>query len=588
MHCNSSESRHFDIAEKLLKHFATILQYRDLRGVTFLQHYCNLSMPRGIPISITIYSYCRMFSSAGVVALNGLLYVVGGDDGTSNLASVEVYAPRTDTWVTLPACMGIGRSYAGVAIIDKPLTGMLTMWGMPAAGQPADVDIDGEPTDHLREAGPSGASALHPDQQNGPLLYQQLNHDCEGARCLCQRYENGELAAAVLNLHGRNDAEGYQNLPARGGHRPRANQPIQNHPNLNPNYQNPLDFIQPNENYPPGRRLERRHQEPEENIYERLDEVQGRSNEPDHTYERIDDHRAWYRRARYRGSQNDSQAREAYVESRRLTGPSCLSRLGRNCFSTENIASAVTSNRRYVYQFGNGCSCQFCRHLDARSGVCQYCHNFHDRLRYQDPGSSSGLGNSRHYIYQLSRSCRCPLCRDDSLYARFPVNSRLSDSFRRECHCRNPGSCSCRSRYLSYSNPAIYIGRISQAVHNPLYANSGGAVETNQGPEAPNNSRASSSAGVAVCTGNPSTDRQHVCDDSCIRNQNVNGVYQFLGRCERAECHHGRISIHWVFVNKWLPSWRAQDSVPEADADQEPSPDQEEPREQPENEAEES
>lgn len=56
----------------------------------------------------------------GVIALNGLLYVVGGDDGTSNLASVEVYNPKTDVWTLLPAHMGIGRSYAGVAIIDKP------------------------------------------------------------------------------------------------------------------------------------------------------------------------------------------------------------------------------------------------------------------------------------------------------------------------------------------------------------------------------------------------------------------------------------------------------------------------------------
>jgi len=57
----------------------------------------------------------------GVVALNGLLYVVGGDDGTSNLASVEVYNPKTDSWSMLPSSMGIGRSYAGVAIIDKPM-----------------------------------------------------------------------------------------------------------------------------------------------------------------------------------------------------------------------------------------------------------------------------------------------------------------------------------------------------------------------------------------------------------------------------------------------------------------------------------
>jgi kelch-like protein 2/3 len=60
-----------------------------------------------------------MFS--GVVPLGGMLYVVGGDDGSCNLASVEVYNPKTDVWSMLPSSMGIGRSYAGVAIIDKPL-----------------------------------------------------------------------------------------------------------------------------------------------------------------------------------------------------------------------------------------------------------------------------------------------------------------------------------------------------------------------------------------------------------------------------------------------------------------------------------
>lgn len=66
------------------------------------------------------YFYSFSPPCTGVVALNSLLYVVGGDDGTSNLASVEVYNPKTDVWTLLPAHMGIGRSYAGVAIIDKP------------------------------------------------------------------------------------------------------------------------------------------------------------------------------------------------------------------------------------------------------------------------------------------------------------------------------------------------------------------------------------------------------------------------------------------------------------------------------------
>lgn len=64
-------------------------------------------------------AFCRR--NAGVVAHGGLLYVIGGDDGTSNLASVEVYHPESDSWRILPASMTIGRSYAGVAIIDKPM-----------------------------------------------------------------------------------------------------------------------------------------------------------------------------------------------------------------------------------------------------------------------------------------------------------------------------------------------------------------------------------------------------------------------------------------------------------------------------------
>ena len=65
-------------------------------------------------------SMCRR--NAGVASVNGLLFVVGGDDGSSNLFSVEVYNPRTDQWGLLPTFMTIGRSYAGVAVIDRPNT----------------------------------------------------------------------------------------------------------------------------------------------------------------------------------------------------------------------------------------------------------------------------------------------------------------------------------------------------------------------------------------------------------------------------------------------------------------------------------
>ena len=71
-------------------------------------------------VSIVLNYNIILIYFLGVVALNGLLYVVGGDDGTSNLASVEVYNPKTNSWSLLPTCMSIGRSYAGVVIIDKP------------------------------------------------------------------------------------------------------------------------------------------------------------------------------------------------------------------------------------------------------------------------------------------------------------------------------------------------------------------------------------------------------------------------------------------------------------------------------------
>lgn len=57
--------------------------------------------------------------NAGVVTKDNLLYVIGGDDGQSNLASVEVFNPKTNSWSLLPQQMSIGRSYAGVAVVDK-------------------------------------------------------------------------------------------------------------------------------------------------------------------------------------------------------------------------------------------------------------------------------------------------------------------------------------------------------------------------------------------------------------------------------------------------------------------------------------
>lgn len=62
---------------------------------------------------------CRR--NAGVITYNDLLYVVGGDDGLTSLSSVEFYCPKTDAWTLLDSGMNVGRSYAGVCVIDRPL-----------------------------------------------------------------------------------------------------------------------------------------------------------------------------------------------------------------------------------------------------------------------------------------------------------------------------------------------------------------------------------------------------------------------------------------------------------------------------------
>ncbi|XP_037876269.1 ring canal kelch homolog isoform X2 [Bombyx mori] len=57
--------------------------------------------------------------NAAVAMHAGKLYVVGGDDGAANLDTVEVFDPATDTWTLLPGSMSVGRSYAGVAVVER-------------------------------------------------------------------------------------------------------------------------------------------------------------------------------------------------------------------------------------------------------------------------------------------------------------------------------------------------------------------------------------------------------------------------------------------------------------------------------------
>lgn len=54
-----------------------------------------------------------------MVAHDGCLYIIGGEDGESNLSSMEKYDPSTDSWILLPQELHTGRSYASVAIIER-------------------------------------------------------------------------------------------------------------------------------------------------------------------------------------------------------------------------------------------------------------------------------------------------------------------------------------------------------------------------------------------------------------------------------------------------------------------------------------
>lgn len=58
--------------------------------------------------------------NAAACVVHNLLYVMGGDDGIMNLSSIEFLDPSGKAWKVADGRLTQGRSYAGVAIIDKP------------------------------------------------------------------------------------------------------------------------------------------------------------------------------------------------------------------------------------------------------------------------------------------------------------------------------------------------------------------------------------------------------------------------------------------------------------------------------------
>ena len=74
---------------------------------------------------------------AGAAALNGLLYLVGGDDDratTAALRTVDIYDPATDSWRAGPS-LAVGRTLPGVAVVNGIL---YAAGGFDASRRPLD------------------------------------------------------------------------------------------------------------------------------------------------------------------------------------------------------------------------------------------------------------------------------------------------------------------------------------------------------------------------------------------------------------------------------------------------------------------
>lgn len=69
--------------------------------------------------------FARSRSTHDLVEMNGLLYALGGNDGSNSLSTVEIYDPTSNKW-TGAKSMTLKRSSVGAAVLkcsqigDKP------------------------------------------------------------------------------------------------------------------------------------------------------------------------------------------------------------------------------------------------------------------------------------------------------------------------------------------------------------------------------------------------------------------------------------------------------------------------------------
>ncbi|XP_025767908.1 kelch-like protein 17 [Puma concolor] len=69
------------------------------------------------PLRVCADSFGTPRSTHDLVAMDGWLYAVGGNDGSSSLNSIEKYNPRTNKWVAA-SCMFTRRSSVGAAVLE--------------------------------------------------------------------------------------------------------------------------------------------------------------------------------------------------------------------------------------------------------------------------------------------------------------------------------------------------------------------------------------------------------------------------------------------------------------------------------------
>lgn len=62
-----------------------------------------------------------LYSQVGLAVVNGLLYAVGGFDGTAYLKTIEVYDSEQNQW-KLCGCMNYRRLGGGVGVMRAPQT----------------------------------------------------------------------------------------------------------------------------------------------------------------------------------------------------------------------------------------------------------------------------------------------------------------------------------------------------------------------------------------------------------------------------------------------------------------------------------